>query len=215
MLEEADSVGISAILCFEVAWPVQHERVVLPEAADTWFMDALGGSVIAWVPVTPAISQRAVHLAGAVQFPESESNPRPSWPGGVQTDHQRKRLGRRCVEPVLFLEWQLALMRCRPFRVDFSAAWKRAAHGVRRRLGQSRPAPAAAGYAVQPVPRGPSVVAGRGFVNAVGKKSGAFPGAVPGSVSSRWLWHRAARDVGTGVRRARGSARGAIACAEG
>ena len=45
---------------------------MLPEAADTWFVNALGGSVIALVPVTPAISQRAVKLREHPRYPHEQ-----------------------------------------------------------------------------------------------------------------------------------------------
>jgi PIN domain nuclease of toxin-antitoxin system len=61
-LERADRIGVSAISCFEVAWLVHHGRIVLPEATDTWFEKALGGSGIDIAPITPAIAQRAVEL---------------------------------------------------------------------------------------------------------------------------------------------------------
>lgn len=65
----ADSVGVSAISCFEVAWLVQHGRIELPLATDVWFDRALSGSGIDLCPVSPKIA------IAAVQLPEHHRDP--------------------------------------------------------------------------------------------------------------------------------------------
>lgn len=61
-ITNADTVGVSAISCFEVAWLVHRGRVEIPVALDTWFDAALDGSGIRLLPITPPIAQLAVEL---------------------------------------------------------------------------------------------------------------------------------------------------------
>lgn len=62
-IESADAVGVSAISCFELAWLAGHGRIKLPTDSTQWFADALAGSGIELLPITPAIGLRAVGLA--------------------------------------------------------------------------------------------------------------------------------------------------------
>ena len=61
-ITNVDEVGVSAISCFEVAWLVQHGRVEIPVALETWFEAALDGSGVRLLPITPRVAQLAVEL---------------------------------------------------------------------------------------------------------------------------------------------------------
>jgi PIN domain nuclease of toxin-antitoxin system len=61
-IEQADTIGVSVISCFEVAWLERHGRIVLPCERATWFDKALAGSAIECLPLTPRIASRAVDL---------------------------------------------------------------------------------------------------------------------------------------------------------
>lgn len=61
-IEDAERVGVSAISLFEVAWLVQNKRIDLGCEVSWWFEQALGGSNIELLPITPAIAARAVSL---------------------------------------------------------------------------------------------------------------------------------------------------------
>lgn len=69
IIAEADEVGVSAISCFEVAWLVQHGRIVLSCPVLEWMEKALGPSGVVLMPVTPQVAQVAVTL------PEHHSDP--------------------------------------------------------------------------------------------------------------------------------------------
>lgn len=68
-IEDRETVGVSAISCFEVAWLERHGRIVLPCAKADWFHKALDASGIRLIPITPEIASRAVDL------PEHHSDP--------------------------------------------------------------------------------------------------------------------------------------------
>lgn len=61
-LAAADSLGVSAISLFEVAWLAQHGRITLDPPPPQWFHMALQGSGIVLLPLTPGIATRAVAL---------------------------------------------------------------------------------------------------------------------------------------------------------
>ena len=69
VIEAADTVAVSAISCFEVAWLERHGRIVLPCDRKFWFAKALQGSRIMLLPITPQIAGMAVDL------PEHHSDP--------------------------------------------------------------------------------------------------------------------------------------------
>ncbi len=69
LIEAADTVAVSAISCFEVAWLERHGRIVLPCDRSSWFEKALQGSGIILLPITPQIAGMAVDL------PEHHSDP--------------------------------------------------------------------------------------------------------------------------------------------
>ena len=62
LINEADTVAVSAISCFEVAWLARHNRVTLPCDLVAWFDKALDGSNIDLLPITPGIAKIAVDL---------------------------------------------------------------------------------------------------------------------------------------------------------
>lgn len=68
-INSEETVGVSAISCFEVAWLARHGRIELPNAEEEWFDRALVGSGIALLPITPRIA----HVA--VQLPEHHRDP--------------------------------------------------------------------------------------------------------------------------------------------
>lgn len=55
-------VGVSAVSCFEMAQAVRRGRIELAVPLREWFAKALDGSRIEVLPLTPAISARAVEL---------------------------------------------------------------------------------------------------------------------------------------------------------
>ena len=61
-IEGIDVVSISAISCFEVAWLERHGRITLPCSREIWFEQALAGSDITLLPITPDIAGIAVDL---------------------------------------------------------------------------------------------------------------------------------------------------------
>ena len=61
-IEQAEQVGVSAISVFEVSWLNRHNRIELPCARNEWFDQALAGSDIQLIPITPEIASQAVDL---------------------------------------------------------------------------------------------------------------------------------------------------------
>jgi len=68
-IASTETVAVSAISCFEVAWLERHRRISLPCQTTEWFDKALSQSGISLLPITPAIATRAVGL------PEHHSDP--------------------------------------------------------------------------------------------------------------------------------------------
>ena len=66
---EADSVGVSAISCFEVAWLYHHNRIQFCGPLGEWFDKALIGSSVNLLPITPEVASMAV------QLPEHHKDP--------------------------------------------------------------------------------------------------------------------------------------------
>ncbi|WP_207309047.1 type II toxin-antitoxin system VapC family toxin [Desulfobacter hydrogenophilus] len=69
IINNEDTVSVSAISCFEVAWLFQHKRINLHCKIHDWFDKALAGSGIELIPITPGIATQAV------QLPEHHSDP--------------------------------------------------------------------------------------------------------------------------------------------
>ncbi len=61
-IEAHETVGVSAISCFEVAWLERHGRIIFPCPRAEWFDKSLNGSGILLLPITPQIAGLAVEL---------------------------------------------------------------------------------------------------------------------------------------------------------
>lgn len=61
-IEQASSVGVSAISLFEVSWLEKHNRITLSIPLMEWFDKALNGSGIELIPITPEIAFQAANL---------------------------------------------------------------------------------------------------------------------------------------------------------
>ena len=61
-ISTAERIGVSAISLFEVSWLVQRQRIELGCDLEWWFEQALDGSDICLLPITPQIAQSAVNL---------------------------------------------------------------------------------------------------------------------------------------------------------
>lgn len=62
-IESAPRVGVSPVSCFELALAHRRGRLDFPLPAQQWFALALDGSDVELLPLTPAISTRAVELS--------------------------------------------------------------------------------------------------------------------------------------------------------
>ncbi len=61
-IESAPRVGVSPVSCFELALAHRRNRIELPLPVREWMSLALDGSNVEVLPLTPAISARAVEL---------------------------------------------------------------------------------------------------------------------------------------------------------
>jgi PIN domain nuclease of toxin-antitoxin system len=61
-IENAPRVGVSPVSCFELALAHRRGRLELPLPVREWFALALAGSDVELLPLTPAITARAVEL---------------------------------------------------------------------------------------------------------------------------------------------------------
>jgi PIN domain nuclease of toxin-antitoxin system len=68
-IETAQTVGVSAISCYEVTLAYQRGRLELPCPPDQWFNEALDPSGIILLPLTPKIACRAVELSAIHRDP--------------------------------------------------------------------------------------------------------------------------------------------------
>jgi len=62
-IESAPRVGVSPVSCFELALANRRGRLEFPLPVKEWFALALAGSDVELLPLTPAISTRAVELS--------------------------------------------------------------------------------------------------------------------------------------------------------
>lgn len=67
-IECADSLAISAMTCWEMAWLVGHGRIELPISVDSW-LDHVEASGVMVIPVSRNIALRAT------QLPEHHKDP--------------------------------------------------------------------------------------------------------------------------------------------
>lgn len=61
-LANAPRVAVAAVSCLEVALAWQKGRLDLPLPLREWLLEALAGSQVELLPLTPAIASRAVEL---------------------------------------------------------------------------------------------------------------------------------------------------------
>ena len=60
-IETADSLAVSAMTCWEMAWLVQHCRIILQLSVSDW-LDQVEANGVVIIPVSRAIAERAVSL---------------------------------------------------------------------------------------------------------------------------------------------------------
>jgi len=60
-IETAESLAVSAMTCWEMAWLVAHGRIVLRRPVSNW-LDQVEANGVAIIPVSRAIAERAVSL---------------------------------------------------------------------------------------------------------------------------------------------------------
>jgi len=60
-IETANSLAVSSMTCWEMAWLVQHGRIVLKLSVSDW-LDQIEANDVAIIPVSRAIAERAVSL---------------------------------------------------------------------------------------------------------------------------------------------------------
>lgn len=68
-IEDADTVAVSAISCFEVAILVKGRKLEPPLSTDEWIKEALDESSIVCLPITCGIAQRSVKLTDVYRDP--------------------------------------------------------------------------------------------------------------------------------------------------
>ncbi|MDO9225997.1 MAG: type II toxin-antitoxin system VapC family toxin [Pseudomonadota bacterium] len=61
-IESAESLAVSAITCWEVAWLHRRERIVLKLPLNAWMDQALQGSEVVCLPIERRIANRAALL---------------------------------------------------------------------------------------------------------------------------------------------------------
>ncbi|WP_411727250.1 type II toxin-antitoxin system VapC family toxin [Methyloglobulus sp.] len=62
-IEQTERVAVSIISCFEIAQLVKRERLILPLPTNEWLQEALAPASIDLLPLSPAITCRAVDLS--------------------------------------------------------------------------------------------------------------------------------------------------------
>lgn len=60
-IETVDSLAVSAMTCWEMAWLVKHGRIILQLPVSGW-LDQIESSGVEIIPVTRKITERAVSL---------------------------------------------------------------------------------------------------------------------------------------------------------
>lgn len=61
VIETAESLAVSAMTCWEMAWLVKHGRIILQLQLSDW-LDQVEANGVAIVPVSRAIAERAASL---------------------------------------------------------------------------------------------------------------------------------------------------------
>lgn len=62
LIEEAETVFVSAISCFEMGWLIRHQRIVLEMSFDAWLKQIEEAKVVEFISITPEIASIAVSL---------------------------------------------------------------------------------------------------------------------------------------------------------
>ncbi len=84
-IETAESLAISAMTCWEMAWLVEHGRIVLLLPVSGW-LDQIEANGVAIIPVSRAIAERAVTL------PEHHKDPVDRIIIATAVEHQAQLL---------------------------------------------------------------------------------------------------------------------------
>jgi len=61
-IEEAESIAISAISCFEIEWLARHGRIELEISLDEWFSSVFSEAGVNCLPITAEIARLAAAL---------------------------------------------------------------------------------------------------------------------------------------------------------
>lgn len=83
-IASAETIAVSAISCFEIAWLERHRRISLPCQPSEWFEKALSDSGIELLLLTPVIAIRAVNM------PEHHSDPQDRIIIATAVEHNAK-----------------------------------------------------------------------------------------------------------------------------
>ena len=84
-IETAESLAVSAMTCWEMAWLVKHGRIVLQLPVSDW-LDQIEANGVAIIPVSRAIAERAVTL------PEHHKDPVDRIIIATAVEHQAQLL---------------------------------------------------------------------------------------------------------------------------
>ena len=84
-IETAESLAVSAMTCWEMAWLVKHGRIVLQLPVSEW-LDQIEANGVAIIPVSRSIAERAVTL------PEHHKDPVDRIIIATAVEHQAKLL---------------------------------------------------------------------------------------------------------------------------
>jgi len=84
-IEAANSLTVSSMTCWEMAWLVQHGRIILKLSVSDW-LDQIEASGVVIIPVSRAIAERAVSL------PEHHKDPVDRIIIATAVEHQAKLL---------------------------------------------------------------------------------------------------------------------------
>ncbi len=80
-IETAESLAISAMTCWEMAWLVKHGRIILQLPVSDW-LDQIEANGVVIIPVSRAIAERAVSL------PEHHKDPADRIIIATAVEHQ-------------------------------------------------------------------------------------------------------------------------------
>jgi PIN domain nuclease of toxin-antitoxin system len=84
-IETAETLAVSAMTCWEMAWLVAHGRIVLQLPVSDW-LDQVEGNGVAVIPVSRSIAERAVSL------PEHHKDPVDRIIIATTVEHQAQLL---------------------------------------------------------------------------------------------------------------------------